>query len=526
MPPVNRNNRAVGKGGCTIISSKCVEWSGPDIECLNLCAGDSIDEVTYQLALKVCYLMDNVLDFSELEFDCLVEEGQPTPENIVQLVNLLIEKVCYILSNCCKEGGVTPSPDDDPIPLPECLYYEDEEGHTITELPIDEYVELLAETICELILLGQQIQAEINNIQGRLSNVEKWIANFPGQQDVMITTQCLSGAAPGVETEISVAFEFMEGQLCNYVSVLGTPTELTEAIGFECDRLSVMPQMADPDHTMSEITGWVLLPDTIADTIKNMWLSICDLRARVEICCFENELCAPLPPTDIVISDLTINGCTITWTAPSTPSTEDPASYYIEIWEWDGVANVGMAPVDTATITTPTNTYTTTAILNNSVWYAIYVYAIYTNCGDSSALTYFGYAAEPQYLYCIGLEETLEEVEDTCDGNPANYNEVTLIATLKDYITNLPTVNTGTDIVVTVRLEVEDLCAETTTYEDVEITILTGNSSGSVVYDQNKQAYCGDKAACYATNKSVYCIEGISDEHTTACEDETMCLPE
>lgn len=521
--PVTRNNNPVGKGGCTIISSKCIVWSGPDIECLNLCAGDSIDEVTYQLALKVCTLLGNMIDFTKLEFACIVPEGAPTPDDITELLNLIIEQVCDIRENCCGETPGECTCEEPVLPLPECLYIHEVGKPDITELPRNDYIVYLASVICQAKLVLIQINADITAIQGRLSNIEAWILSFPGQEDILVTTQCLSGPVAGVETEISVAFEYMETVLCTYVDVLGTPTELAQAITFECSRLSAMPQLADPDHTMSELTGWVETPDTIADSLTNAWLAICDLRARVEICCFENELCAPLPPTNIVISDETSDGCTITWTAPSTPSTEDPTGYYIEIWQWDGIQVVGQAPVVSDTVAAPTTTYTTTGIIDNSVWYVIYVTALYDGCDDSAPLTYYGYAALPQYLYCLDIQESLEEVANTCDAGATNYNEATIIVTLKDYNTHDTVVNSGDPISIIITLLVTDTCTQAITTEDVEVIIATGNSTGTVVYDQDKLAVCGE--SCAEITKEISCILSISEENIGICETYTMCPP-
>ena len=49
MKPLN-----LDKSTCNPISSNCVIWGGPDIECINLCKGDTITDVTYKLALELC----------------------------------------------------------------------------------------------------------------------------------------------------------------------------------------------------------------------------------------------------------------------------------------------------------------------------------------------------------------------------------------------------------------------------------------------------------------------------------------
>lgn len=48
------------KGNCIPTSSDCIIWQGGDIECLDLCYGDSITQVLYKLALLVCDLSDSL----------------------------------------------------------------------------------------------------------------------------------------------------------------------------------------------------------------------------------------------------------------------------------------------------------------------------------------------------------------------------------------------------------------------------------------------------------------------------------
>lgn len=80
---------------CTsTISSNCVIWQGPKIECLDLCRGDNITEVVYKFALSYCELLDQ-LDVTTYDLGCL-----DTPEcqitNIHDLIQALIDKICDV----------------------------------------------------------------------------------------------------------------------------------------------------------------------------------------------------------------------------------------------------------------------------------------------------------------------------------------------------------------------------------------------------------------------------------------------
>jgi hypothetical protein len=84
--PVNK-----GKGrGCDIISSNCVVWQGNDLECINLCNGDTISTVTEKVATELCTLMDM---FDIDDFDLSALSLTSTPENIQELMQILIDRV-------------------------------------------------------------------------------------------------------------------------------------------------------------------------------------------------------------------------------------------------------------------------------------------------------------------------------------------------------------------------------------------------------------------------------------------------
>lgn len=80
---------------CTsTISSNCVIWQGPKIECLDLCRGDNITEVVYKFALSYCELLDQ-LDVTTYDLGCL---DAPDCEitNIHDLIQALIDKICDV----------------------------------------------------------------------------------------------------------------------------------------------------------------------------------------------------------------------------------------------------------------------------------------------------------------------------------------------------------------------------------------------------------------------------------------------
>ena len=64
MKPLN-----IDKSGCSNTSSNCVVWQGPNIDCIDLCKGDSITEVVYKLAVELCVVMDT-FDLNNYDLKC------------------------------------------------------------------------------------------------------------------------------------------------------------------------------------------------------------------------------------------------------------------------------------------------------------------------------------------------------------------------------------------------------------------------------------------------------------------------
>ena len=90
MKPTNLDEH-----GCDPISSNCVIWQGPDIDCINLCKGDTVSDVVFKLATELCDLMDT-FKISNYDLTCL-GLAECTPKTFQELIQLLIEKIC----ECC-----------------------------------------------------------------------------------------------------------------------------------------------------------------------------------------------------------------------------------------------------------------------------------------------------------------------------------------------------------------------------------------------------------------------------------------
>ena len=86
MKPLN-----LDKSPCSPVSSNCVIWNGPDIECIGLCKGDTVTQVIYKLAEELCSLID-MFKLSNYDISCL--ELPCPPNSFEELINALIQAIC------------------------------------------------------------------------------------------------------------------------------------------------------------------------------------------------------------------------------------------------------------------------------------------------------------------------------------------------------------------------------------------------------------------------------------------------
>jgi hypothetical protein len=509
-PGSNRDN-------CPKISTSCVIWQGPDIPCINLCAGDSIDEVVFKLATLLCDVTENILDVTSLEFACLVQSGQAEPTTLLQTLQLIITKVCSILPPAPSDdtAGRPGEDSSDPIVyLPECLYFE-KNGDTVTALPVTEYSAYLATTVCTIIINITNNTSNIDNLLNRMVSLETIVNNFNTfTYDLYVTSQCASAPTPGQTLLIQNAFSNLETSFCNLLGTVGFSTSLISAINNQCPGLSALPQLSDSELVMNDISGWVETPTTIADSINNLWLTICDMRYKV-VNFFDTPAvlpCVLAVPENLEITSITTTYSTLIWEAPSYSGIEVPIGYRIEVFQWTGTAPTGPSVYDAMLSTSFLTVNIPSSSLIVGQDYVVYLHAVYP-CGESNGAKVISELLVPTILYKIKVLERPEEDTDIdCleSGLPVNYTveNKTTIATLTNAITGIPVINsTGSDIDVILKYEITSCAFFGPVYDEVTISIPNGASSADYIYEAVTYTNCGT-ALCTAVNKNLEC--GIS----------------
>jgi hypothetical protein len=90
MKPIN-----AAELGCSPTSSNCVIWQGPDINCLQICHGDTVTDVVHKLGCIVCELKEQ-LDPTLYDLSCLDIAPCDRPTTFIDFINIIISRICNL----------------------------------------------------------------------------------------------------------------------------------------------------------------------------------------------------------------------------------------------------------------------------------------------------------------------------------------------------------------------------------------------------------------------------------------------
>lgn len=272
MKPINADEK-----GCNPISSDCVIWQGPNIECISLCKGDSVSTVVAKLAQELCDLID-IFNLDSYDLSCL-NLGSCGPSDFQALMNILIEKICQLEGIDSIETQVsTSSCPDCVVNIADCFYYENELGDQVTTMQLTDYVTAVGNRICILTQSINTIKSTLENHENRIKTLESTpepTLELPKITPISVTDN------PKIAQEIDVVLAALEIEFCELVGATGGPVDIFNAVSKQCNSIVDDDRLVG-SGTMGNITGWSSEVNNLADAINNMWLTICDMRAAIK----------------------------------------------------------------------------------------------------------------------------------------------------------------------------------------------------------------------------------------------------
>lgn len=313
--------------GCSPVSSNCVIWQGPDLECIGLCKGDTVSDVIAKLATELCVIVEQ-FDLEGYDFSCLQISNSSQPDNLQELIQILIERICALegIDPTTVDATSSDCPQNCIVSIAACFQYINATGDTVTTMDLLDYVTAIGNKICDNVTDIANLQTQVDALQTQINNTDADVANL---QNTTATTASLnyqisSKTNPTSPTlYITSALREVENSLIQTKDALGTTTEMYQAI-------IKQGTVADEDKLfgngiMSSISGWVSSPDALAESVGNAWLAIQDIREAVaymqENCC--NTGCASLSLNFTASLNVTLSGSFLTvYTSGSTGFTD------------------------------------------------------------------------------------------------------------------------------------------------------------------------------------------------------------
>jgi hypothetical protein len=269
MKPLNLDNRP-----CSPVSSNCIVWQGPDISCINICNGDTISDVVAALATELCTLLDQT-NVNNYDLTCLGETCGP--KDFQALIQLLINKICEL-------NGITPDTVRTTGGCPDCIVTVAscfQEGNQTTMQLLD-YVNMIAEKVCALIDEINNLQIQINGLDIRvtvLENTPPPVFTLPSiLVDCTLSASILGGNSYTIDLVLAALINDDTYGYCSLLGSTGLPADLFSAVSSQCIT-STTPTLSNPPVPFgTEYLGsWVDTPTSVANTITNLWLVICDM---------------------------------------------------------------------------------------------------------------------------------------------------------------------------------------------------------------------------------------------------------
>jgi len=274
MKPTNLN-----ENGCDPISSNCVIWQGPDIDCIDLCKGDNVSQVVNKLATELCTLLA-MFDIDNYDVSCL-NLAECAPKDFVALINLLIEKICED-NGIPIEGAVGGCPDCVVNICPE-FYYVNPTGDQVTTMQLQDYVLAIGNKVCTIAGQIGTINTTLAGHNVRITALENAVPPA-----FILPTLIPACVLPSVATDMDLVLAAVEEEFCRLRTATGDSVAITEAIAAACVGLNNADKLQGTG-LMQDITGWNNPVQNLSQSIQNLWLTVCDMRNAITF--IQNNCC-------------------------------------------------------------------------------------------------------------------------------------------------------------------------------------------------------------------------------------------
>lgn len=274
MKPLNLDNSP-----CSPTSSNCVIWQGPDLACIKLCKGDTVSEVIAKLATELCTILDQ-LNVNNYDLACFNSTACP-PVDFQALIQFLIDHICAL-------EGVTPTSNNNNTAsaCPDCIvtvascFIQNNQ----TTMQLVDYVSMIAQRVCSILTDITNLQVQINSLDTRVTILE----NAPAASFTLpsILVDCTlqasplignGGGATAIDAVLSALINDDTYGYCALRTATGLPADIITAVNSQCITSATDSLVYGTPMGTAYSGSWISDPETVADSITNLWITLCDV---------------------------------------------------------------------------------------------------------------------------------------------------------------------------------------------------------------------------------------------------------
>jgi hypothetical protein len=238
----------------------------------------------YKAAVMICSLKDE-LDLTDLDFQDLFEVCSACPEPVKTLQNvlqLLIDKTKSLeeLIDALNGGS---GEDEAVLHVASCFRTDDGSGDLITDLKHSDYTKAIGLQVCSVLIDLSGLTTRVNGLEDDVDDLKDRVTVLETGDDGL---DALTERVEDLETSVS-----------GLTTVLGTNTDLAEITSEECPT-------SGPGNSVSSLAAgdgsalWTGSSSNVAESMKRVWLAVCDLRSAVKII---QDNCCQITCDDLVV---------------------------------------------------------------------------------------------------------------------------------------------------------------------------------------------------------------------------------
>lgn len=156
---------------CVKTPSKCIIWVGGKIHCIEVCDGDTIEDIIKKIGKKLKDLYQSI-SIETLDFGDLLGEKECPPSKLIDVIQLIINKI----NDCCSTKVVIASDNSNiTVSVAECF----QELLGVSVMDIVQYVQFLGNKICSQ-------EEQINILTAGYATLNATVENLQEQIDSLI----------------------------------------------------------------------------------------------------------------------------------------------------------------------------------------------------------------------------------------------------------------------------------------------------------------------------------------------------